>query len=92
MYIRQRESESSLVEFVKRIQVDNASIYKQMLLKITIWNQDFVIVWIIWNKNQHRSMPSTIHGVKGKVESPFSYLETHLFQGNEFTSFEDFKI
>jgi hypothetical protein len=28
---------------------------------------------------------------KGKVESPFSYLETHFITGNEFKSFEDLR-
>ena len=75
----------------ERIQVDNATVFITNASKDNlIWNPRFLSLCGLYGIKPTRSMPSHPWS-KGKVESPFSYLETHFISGNEFKSFEDLR-
>ena len=76
----------------ERIQVDNATVFITNASKDNlVWNPRFLSLCGLYGIKPTRSMPSHPWS-KGKVESPFSYLETHFISGNEFTSFEDLRV
>lgn len=75
----------------ERIQVDNASVFVTNASKDNlIWNSRFLHLCGFYGIKPTRSIPGHPWS-KGKVESPFSYLETHFIAGNEFESFEDLR-
>lgn len=75
----------------ERIQVDNAGVFVTNASKDNfVWNSRFLHLCGFYGIKPTRSMPRHPWS-KGKVESPFSYLETHFIAGNEFTSFEDLR-
>ncbi len=75
----------------ERIQVDNATVFVTNASKETlVWNTRFLALCGFYGMKPTRSMPSHPWS-KGKVESVFSYLETHFIVGNEFSSFEDLR-
>lgn len=55
-----------------------------------MWNSRFLHLCGFYGIKPTRSIPGHPWS-KGKVENPFSYLETHFITGNEFKSFEDLK-
>ena len=74
-----------------RIQVDNATVFVTNASKDNlVWNSRFLHLCGFYGIKPTRSMPSHPWS-KGKVENPFSYLETHFITGNEFKSFEDLR-
>jgi transposase len=75
----------------ERIQVDNATVFVTNARKDNlVWNTRFLAFCGFYRIKPTRSMPSHPWS-KGKVESVFSYLETHFIAGNEFASFEDLR-
>ncbi len=75
----------------ERIQVDNAGVFVTNASKDNlIYNSRFLSFCGFYGIKPTRSLPAHPWS-KGKVESPFSYLETHFIAGNEFSSFEDFR-
>lgn len=75
----------------ERIQVDNATVFITNASKDNlVWNTRFLALCGFYGIKPTRSMPSHPWS-KGKVESVFSYLETHFIDGNEFASFEDLR-
>lgn len=75
----------------ERIQVDNATVFIINASKDNlVWNTRFLAFCGFYGIKPTRSMPAHPWS-KGKVESPFSYLETHFIAGNEFASFEDLR-
>ncbi|MCB0369778.1 MAG: IS21 family transposase [Bdellovibrionales bacterium] len=75
----------------ERIQVDNATVFITNASKDNlVWNPRFLSLCGLYGIKPTRSMPAHPWS-KGKVESVFSYLETHFISGNEFTSFEDLR-
>jgi len=75
----------------ERIQVDNAGVFVTNASKDNlIWNQRFLHFCGFYGIKPTRSIPAHPWS-KGKVENPFSYLETHFITGNEFLSFEDLR-
>jgi transposase len=75
----------------ERIQVDNATVFVINASKDNlVWNTRFLHLCGFYGIKPTRSMPSHPWS-KGKVENPFSYLETHFITGNEFKSFEDLR-
>ena len=75
----------------ERIQVDNAKVFVINASKDNlVWNSRFLNFCGYYGIKPTRSMPSHPWS-KGKVESPFSYLETHFISGNEFNSFDDLR-
>lgn len=75
----------------ERIQVDNATCFITNASKDNlVWNTRFLSLCGFYGIKPTRSMPAHPWS-KGKVESPFSYLETHFIAGNEFASFEELK-
>jgi len=75
----------------ERIQVDNATVFITNASKDNlVWNPRFLALCGLYGIKPTRSMPSHPWS-KGKVEHPFSYLETHFIAGNTFTSFEELR-
>ena len=75
----------------ERIQVDNATVFVTNASKENlIWNQRFLHFCGFYGIKPTRSLPAHPWS-KGKVESPFAYLETHFITGNTFESFEDLR-
>lgn len=75
----------------KRIQVDNATVFVTNASKENlVWNPRFLALCGFYGIKPTRSIPRHPWS-KGKVESVFSYLETHFIAGNEFSSFEDLR-
>jgi len=75
----------------ERIQVDNATVFITNASKDNlVWNPRFLALCGLYGIKPTRSMPAHPWS-KGKVESPFSYLETHFIAGNEFASFDDLR-
>ncbi|MFQ6109744.1 MAG: IS21 family transposase [Candidatus Aminicenantales bacterium] len=54
------------------------------------WNEKYLQFCGYYGFKPIRALPGKPE-TKGKVENPFSYLETHFIAGGEFESFEDFK-
>jgi transposase len=74
----------------ERLQVDNAKVFVENASKEHFrWNQRFLDFCGFYGIKPTRSLPYHPWS-KGKVEAPFSYLETHFLQGRSFESFEDF--
>lgn len=74
-----------------RIQVDNATCFVTNASKDNlVWNTRFLHLCGFYGIKPTRSIAGHPWS-KGKVESPFSYLETHFIAGNEFISFEDLR-
>lgn len=74
-----------------RIQVDNATCFVTNASRDNfIWNTRFLHLCGFYGIKPTRSIPGHPWS-KGKVENPFSYLETHFINGNEFASFEDLR-
>lgn len=74
-----------------RIQVDNATCFITNASKDNlVWNSRFLHLCGFYGIKPTRSIPAHPWS-KGKVENPFSYLETHFITGNEFISFEDLR-
>jgi transposase len=74
-----------------RIQVDNATCFVTNASKDNlVWNTRFLHLCGFYGIKPTRSIAGHPWS-KGKVESPFSYLETHFIAGNEFASFEDLR-
>mgnify|MGYP005989262331 FL=1 len=75
----------------ERIQVDNATVFVTNASKDNlVWNSRFLHLCGFYGIKPTRSIAGHPWS-KGKVESPFSYLETHFIAGNEFKSFEDLR-
>ena len=75
----------------ERIQVDNATVFVTNASKDNlVWNTRFLAFCGFYAIKPTRSLPSHPWS-KGKVENPFSYLETHFISGNEFASFDDLR-
>ena len=75
----------------ERIQVDNATVFVTNASKDNlVWNPRFLSLCGFYGIRPTRSIPSHPWS-KGKVESVFSYLETHFITGNSFKSFEDLR-
>lgn len=75
----------------ERIQVDNASVFVTNASRDNlIWNSRFLHLCGFYGIKPTRSIAGHPWS-KGKVESPFSYIETHFITGNEFKSFEDLR-
>ena len=75
----------------ERIQVDNATVFVTNASKENlVWNPRFLALCGFYGIKPTRSIPGHPWS-KGKVESVFSYLETHFIAGNEFSSFEDLR-
>ena len=76
----------------ERIQVDNATCFVTNASRDNfVWNTRFLHLCGFYGIKPTRSIPGHPWS-KGKVESPFSYLETHFIAGNEFASFEDLRV
>lgn len=74
-----------------RIQVDNATCFVTNGSKDNlVWNTRFLHLCGFYGIKPTRSIPGHPWS-KGKVENPFSYLETHFINGNEFASFEELR-
>ncbi len=74
-----------------RIQVDNATCFVSNASKDNFaWNNRFLHFCGFYGIKATRSIPGHPWS-KGKVENPFSYLETHFIMGNEFKNFEDLR-
>jgi len=74
----------------ERLQVDNAKVFVENASKEHFrWNQRFLDFCGFYGIKPTRSLPYHPWS-KGKVEAPFSYLETHFLQGRSFESFEEF--
>lgn len=72
-----------------RIQTDNAkSFVNNASVNNFQWNQRYIHFCGHYGFSPSRSLPSHPWS-KGKVEKPFSYIETHFIAGGEFESFED---
>lgn len=75
----------------ERIQVDNATVFIINASKDNlVWNPRFLALCGLYGIKPTRSLPAHPWS-KGKVESPFSYIETHFIAGNEFASFDDLR-
>lgn len=75
----------------ERIQVDNATVFITNASKDNLlWNTRFLSLCGFYGIKPTRSLPAHPWS-KGKVESVFSYLETHFISGNEFKSFDDLR-
>jgi len=75
----------------ERIQVDNATCFVTNASRDDFaWNRRFLHLCGFYSIKPTRSIPGHPWS-KGKVENPFSYLETHFINGNEFASFEDLR-
>jgi len=74
-----------------RIQVDNATCFVTNASKDNfVWNTRFLHLCGFYGIKPTRSIPGHPWS-KGKVESPFSYLETHFINGRAFASFDDLR-
>jgi len=74
-----------------RIQVDNATCFVTNASRDNfVWNTRFLHLCGFYGIKPTRSIPGHPWS-KGKVESVFSYLETHFITGNEFASFEELR-
>jgi len=74
----------------ERIQTDNAACFVTNASKDKFqWNSRYLNFCGHYGFKPTRSLPGHPWS-KGKVEKPFSYLETHFIQGGSFESFEDF--
>lgn len=74
----------------ERVQTDNASCFVTNASKEQFkWNSRYLCFCGHYGFKPTRSLPGHPWS-KGKVEKPFSYLETHFIQGAVFESFEDF--
>lgn len=74
----------------ERLQVDNAKVFVENASREHFrWNRRFLDFCGFYGIKPTRSLPYHPWS-KGKVESPFSYLEAHFIQGGCFDSFEDF--
>lgn len=74
-----------------RIQVDNATCFVTNASRDNfVWNRRFLHLCGFYGIKPTRSIPGHPWS-KGKVENPFSYLETHFINGNEFASFEELR-
>jgi transposase len=74
-----------------RIQVDNATCFVTNASRDNfVWNTRFLHLCGFYGIKPTRSIPGHPWS-KGKVENPFSYLETHFITGNEFRSFDDLR-
>lgn len=75
----------------ERLQVDNATVFVTNASKENlVWNQRFLHFCGFYGIKPTRSLPAHPWS-KGKVESPFAYLETHFIAGNTFADFNDFQ-
>lgn len=75
----------------ERIQVDNATCFVTNASRDNfMWNTRFLHLCGFYGIKPTRSIPGHPWS-KGKVENPFSYMETHFINGNEFASFEDLR-
>lgn len=76
----------------ERIQVDNASVFVTNASKDNlVWNSRFLHLCGFYGIKPTRSIAGHPWS-KGKVENPFSYIETHFIAGNEFKSFEELRV
>jgi transposase len=72
------------------VQTDNAACFVTNASKEQFqWNSRYLTFCGHYGFKPTRSLPGHPWS-KGKVEKPFSYLETHFIQGGQFESFEDF--
>jgi len=71
----------------KRVQSDNHSTMRNV--NTDEWNKKYLLFCDHYGFSPSRSAPRRPWS-KGKVEAPFSFLDTHFIAGNEFSSFEDF--
>ena len=72
-----------------RIQTDNARVFvKNASVNNFQWNERYIHFCGHYGFSPSRSLPAHPWS-KGKVEKPFSYIETHFIAGAEFESFED---
>ncbi|MCI4407398.1 MAG: IS21 family transposase [Sulfuricurvum sp.] len=75
----------------ERLQVDNATVFVTKASKENlVWNQKFLHFCGFYGIKPTRSLPAHPWS-KGKVESPFAYLETHFISGNTFENFEELR-
>ncbi|MCP4726130.1 MAG: IS21 family transposase [bacterium] len=84
--------ENSLIEsegVPERIQTDNAKVFIIDASPLRFkWNEKYLHFCGHYGIHPSRSLPAHPWS-KGKVEKPFSFLETHFIAGNTFESFED---
>jgi transposase len=74
----------------ERLQVDNARVFVDNASREHFrWNRRFLDFCGFYGIKPTRSLPYRPWS-KGKVENPFSYLQTHFIQGGRFDTFEDF--
>ena len=72
-----------------RVQTDNAKAFvKNASVNNFQWNERYIHFCGHYSFSPSRSLPAHPWS-KGKVEKPFSYIETHFIAGAEFESFED---
>lgn len=72
-----------------RVQTDNAKAFvKNASVNNFQWNERYIHFCGHYGFSPSRSLPAHPWS-KGKVEKPFSYIETHFIAGSEFESFED---
>ncbi len=73
----------------ERIQTDNAKVFVTNASRAYFkWNEKYLHFCGHYGIHPSRSLPGHPWS-KGKVEKPFSFLETHFIAGNSFESFED---
>ncbi len=84
--------ENSIMEsggVCSRIQTDNAKAFiDNASVNNFRWNSRYIYFCGHYGFSPSRSLPAHPWS-KGKVEKPFSYIETHFIAGAEFESFED---
>lgn len=84
--------ENSMIESVgvcQRFQTDNAKSFVTNASRNNFsWNQRYIIFCAHYGFTPTRSLPGHPWS-KGKVEKPFSYLETHFISGSSFENFHD---
>jgi transposase len=84
--------ENSIIEsggVCQRLQTDNAKSFVTNASRNNFtWNQRYITLCAHYGLTPTRSLPGHPWS-KGKVEKPFSYLETHFIAGSSFEDFPD---